>query len=304
MIIIDSHTHAFGNKNSRLAGHVKKRRDAVLFSKKNPELFHEHWKHIEDLTELLLEDMDANGIGKAALMPAVGETPELVASAVKRHPDRFFGLFMPGYGDFYPACEPDRAPYAPDLNKFADNVKHWVRDLGLRGLGEFAVRTFSRESAPDRIAKDLMPVMEIIDEFKIPVMVPTAWTQYATPLYHGLPLFVDDLAERFREIPFILTKMGRGYSYIFEMCLGLATKHDNVFLDTVHAPSSHVTRAVREVGADRIMFGTDWDWTWRELELPEGLYKRGISVIEQSEISDDDKEWILGKTCAEVFKVT
>ena len=35
----------------------------------------------------------------------------------------------------------------------------------------------------------------------------TAWTQFATPLYHGMPLFVDVLAERYPEVPIIITKM-------------------------------------------------------------------------------------------------
>jgi len=302
-MIIDCHTHAFGNPKFNLTGYIKKRRDAVLFKKKYPDIFENHWKHIDDLTEHLLKDMDASGINKAALMPAVGETPELVAAAVKRHPERFYGLFMSGFGDFHPGPSSPDEPPTPDLNKFADNVRSWVKDLGLKGFGEFAVRAFSQHSAPEKIARDLMPVMEIINEFKIPVMVLTAWTMYGTPIYHGLPLFVDDLAERFPEIPFILTKMGRGYSFIFEMCLALATKHDNVYLDTVHAPPTHIARAVHEVGADKVMFGTDWDWTWRELELPKGIYTRGLSVVEESGISGNDKEWVLGKTCATVYKI-
>ena len=163
------------------------------------------------------------------------------------------------------------------------------------------MRAFSEESEPDKIARDLMPVMEIMDEHKVPVMIHTAWTQFGTRLYHGIPMFVDDLAERFPEIPFTLTKMGRGYNFIFEICLALATKHDNVYLDTVQAPAEHVARAVREIGAERVIYGTDWDPTWRPLNLPEGIYPRTLAVIDRVGLSDDQKEWVLAKTAASLY---
>ena len=210
---------------------------------------------------------------------------------------------MSGYNEFF-GKNPIVAggpTQKPDLNQFADNVRHWVKDLGLRGFGEFGVRTFSEESDPSMIARDLMPVMEIINEYKIPVLIHTAWTQFGTKLYHGIPMFVDDLAEQFPEIPFVLTKMGRGYNFIFEICIALAMKHDNVYLDTVQSPPEHVARAVREVGAERVMYGTDWDPTWRPLSLPEGIYGRTLAVIEDVGLTDDQKEQVLGKTSAALY---
>jgi len=173
----------------------------------------------------------------------------------------------------------------------------------MRGFGEFSVRTFSEESDPVRIARDLMPVMEIINEYKIPVLIHTAWTQFGTRLHHGIPMFIDALAEQFPEIPFVLTKMGRGYEFIFEICLALATKRDNVYLDTVHSPAAHVARAIRDVGAERVIFGTDWDATWRPLNLPEGIYARSMAVIDEAGLSDDEKDQVLGKTAAALYGI-
>ena len=302
-MIIDSHVHVVGNPASNAPDYITVKRDAVLLRRRHLDVFAAHWDRLEDMSDLLIEDMDAFGIDKAVVQPGRGESPELVAQAVAKYPDRLVGLFMSGYNEFV-GKNPIVAGglrQKPDLNQFADNVRHWVKDLGLRGFGEFGVRTFSEESDPSMIARDLMPVMEIINEYKIPVLIHTAWTQYGTKLYHGIPMFVDDLAEQFPEIPFTLTKMGRGYNFIFEICIALAMKHDNVYLDTVQSPPEHVARAVREVGAERVMYGTDWDPTWRPLNLPEGIYGRTLAVIDDVGLTDDQKEQVLGKTAAALY---
>ena len=99
--------------------------------------------------------------------------------------------------------------------------------------------------------------MDILNEHKIPVMFPTAWTQFGSPLYHGLPLFIDDLARRYPDNPIVLVKMGRGYSFIFEMALAVAFKHENIYFETSQAPAEHVKKAVSELGPERVVFGTD-----------------------------------------------
>ena len=165
------------------------------------------------------------------------------------------------------------------------------------------MRLFSNESAPDRIAKDMIPLMEILNQHKIPVMLLTAWTQFGTPLYHGLPLYMDDLAESFPDVPIVVMKMGRGYDSFFEMALALATKHDNIYLETAQAPMAHIERAVREVGASRVVFGTDWCSTWRQLAAPNNMLGLGVDALEKADISDEDRDWILGKTAAELYKI-
>lgn len=93
------------------------------------------------------------------------------------------------------------------------------------------------------------------------------------------------------------------YDTFFEMALALATKHDNIYLETAQAPVHHIERAVREVGAQRVIFGTDWCSTWRQVAAPHNMYELAVDVIDQADISDADREWILGGTAAELFRV-
>ena len=118
-----------------------------------------------------------------------------------------------------------------------------------------------------------------------------------------MPLFLDVLAESFPEVPIVITKMGRGYDFLFEMCLIVAFKHDNVYLDTVQSKPAHVARAVAEIGPERVIFGTDWEQTWSALKTPEDLYTRSLAIVNESGITDAQKEWVLGRTAATLWGI-
>lgn len=296
--IIDAHTHPFGNRGLDLSKVIKTVRDPILMRRRNPELFKEMLKGTDDLTEDMLREMDAAGIDKAIVQSRGIGTNEAVAEAVRRHPDRFVGLFRPVYNT---RISGQQEPM--DYPELARSMDYWVKELGLRGMGEIRVSRFSSESAPDKIARDLEPLIAILARHRMPIMFQTAWTQFGTPIYHGVPAFVDDLAEKFPEVPFIITKMGRGYDALFETCLLIAFKHDNVYLDTVQSKPEHVARAVAEVGAERVIFGTDWEQTWAALKTPEDIYSRSLAIVDDSGISEAQKEWVLGKTAATLFRI-
>jgi predicted TIM-barrel fold metal-dependent hydrolase len=69
------------------------------------------------------------------------------------------------------------------------------------------------------------------------------------------------------------------------MALAVAYKHPNVYFDIVQAPPGHIERGVQELGADRIMFGTDWSPTW-QAEAGD-IYKKNLQKLGSLEISDD-----------------
>lgn len=296
--IIDAHTHPFGNRGLDLSPHIKSVRDPILMRRRHPEIFKEMLKGTDDLTEDLIVEMDHYGVAKALIQSRGVGTNEDVARAVKKHPDRLAGLFRPVYNTSISGPQEKI-----DFAELGRNVDYWVNDLGLKGMGEMRVGRYTSESAPDRIAKDMFPLFEILTRHKMPIMFQTAWTQFGTPIYHGMPLFIDDLAEKFPEVPVVITKMGRGYDFLFEMCLIVAFKHDNVYLDTVQSKPAHVARAVAEIGPERVIFGTDWEQTWSALKTPEDLYTRSLAIVNESGITDAQKEWVLGRTAATLWGI-
>jgi predicted TIM-barrel fold metal-dependent hydrolase len=55
------------------------------------------------------------------------------------------------------------------------------------------------------------------------------------------------------------------------------------------------------LGADRIMFGTDWSPTWRA-EAGD-IYKKNLQKVESPEISDESEDWIRWRTAAKLFRL-
>ena len=297
--IIDSHTHPFGKRGIDLSNDVKVMRDAVLLRRRKPALWRSMFEHHDDLVDDLIGDMDRYGIDKAIIQSrGIGGANEDIAAAVRRHPSRLVGQFRPTYN-----LNDRGGQISINYAEFAKSLDYWVDELGLKGMGEIRIGRFTSESAPEKIADDLTPLMEALSKRGLPVMFLTAWTQFGSALYHGMPLFIDDLAERFPNLPFIITKMGRGYDALFEMCLLVAYKHDNVYLDTVQTRPDHLKRAVSEIGAERIMFGTDWEQTWCAIKEPSDLYSRSLAIVEASDIAHRDKKWVLGETAAKLYGI-
>ena len=99
--------------------------------------------------------------------------------------------------------------------------------------------------------------------------------------------------------------MGRGYSFIYEMCLAVAFKHENIYLETSQARPEHIRNAVSELGADRVVFGTDWTGTWRALYASNGgIYKANMQVIEAAGLNAEDRSWVCGRSTASLFGIS
>jgi predicted TIM-barrel fold metal-dependent hydrolase len=296
--IIDAHTHPFGNRGLDLSADIRTLRDPILLRRRNPDLWRLMNQGTDDLTDGLIQEMDAFGIDKAVIQSRGMGRNEDVALAVRKHPDRLVGLFRPVYNT---RLTGQQEPI--DYQELERQVGYWVTGLGLKGMGEIRVSRFSSESAPEKIARDLGPLMEILAPHRAPIMFQTAWTQFGTPIYHGIPLFVDNLAESFPEVPIIITKMGRGYDFLFDLCLMIAYKHDNVYLDSVQSKPEHISKAVSAIGAERIMFGTDWEQSWSAVKEPADLYTRSLAVVEDARLSEVQREWVLGKTAATLYGI-
>lgn len=298
--IVDVHVHAFGNAEGarQIEGRIRTRRDAITLRHREPAVHRVLWGTADDRTDILIRDMDAGNIASALIQPTGGAGPEDVAAAVKRHPGRLHPLYSNGKRQVSGA-----AWKKLDLGPLKEHAQHYLRDEKFVGVGELLVNDFTQDGTPRQIADAMTPFLEIIAPYRKPVQIPTAWTNFATPLEHGIPMFVDYLAERFPDVPFVITKMGRSYDFIFEIALAVAYKHWNVYFDTAQSRPDHVARAVRELGPERVMFGTDWCDVWREYNQPNGIYPNSLQMIESAGLSAPEREWVLGKTAATLYGI-
>ena len=307
--LIDEHVHLIGCSPSvkDISDKIKTREDTISFNSRFPELYRARLTEEPiDTVDDYIKAMDRHGITHAIIQQDVGKgTNDMVAEAVKKHPDRFFGLI-----GFFGWDQPrDRRPHIPTEKELAatraravKEVVRGVEELGLIGVSEFWPRSFTFEVHPEKIARDMQPVMDVIAKYQIPIQIPTTWTQFPHNLHYGDPVWTDEIAYSYPEVPVILTKMGRGLHH-FETALYVAIRNTNVYFDIVDSQPHHIRRAVDTIGAERIMFGCDWCSTCRWVTVPSDTHTKHKKLLDDANLSPSEREQIEWKTAAKVFRL-
>ena len=100
---------------------------------------------------------------------------------------------------------------------------------------------------------------------------------------------IGDLAKSFPDVTFILAHM-RGSDFI-----DVTAAHDNIFIQTTDVPNIDVVQqCVDELGADRVMMGSDSPYHSMEEE---------IRKVEALDLSEKEKRKILGETAEKVLQL-
>src|SRR5699024_7244399 len=108
---------------------------------------------------------------------------------------------------------------------------------------------------------------------------------------------------RYPDAKFLLTKMGRGIQSIYDSVLAVSLRNSNVFLDMTHTSPAHLTHAVSAIGANRIMYGSDWSATWQNLAIPPDVHSLGFNLIERAELDHESIDRILSQTAKSCFEL-
>lgn len=170
-----------------------------------------------------LRHMEEVGIDRTIIFPVNNPTYEKANQAIAEMCGRYPGKLI-GFAKHDPQSEAGRIPAM---------LRREVEKLNLRGL--------KLHKLPTR------DVLEAVAELRIPI------------LYH--PKEVTDyymIAEEFPQIQFIMAHMG-GYGTWWKPMegIGLARRYPNVSVDTSQVPVKFIERAVKELGPDKIIFGSD-----------------------------------------------
>ena len=201
-----------------------------------------------------------------------------VAAAVRKYPNRIIGF---AHID----------PYSPEACAEIDRA---VRNLGIKGIKLHpAVDGFAIH---DEI---VYPVMERAQDLKVPVLTHAGWAGIGGGCVYAQPLDVLYLAELYPDASVIMAHMGQADNY-WPSAIKAAKKADNIILDVSTFCIPHVIeKAVRDIGAERVIFGSDYPWTFQSLELPEIRLLR-ISAKEIIAPSAQDREGCLPERCLQL----
>ncbi len=277
--IMDAHTHAFVGKAAPGAMGVPYNQIEIV-----------------DRTEILLREMDAHGVEKAIVHHSYvpDETPHIQA-AVRKYPDRFAGFIT-------------LRRIGITGREAAEYAEKWLAEPELTGVGECIVDLFRVKGTTDTIPQalnELRLLMDVVRDKKVPILFHTGFSgtnrgKHVKSLAWRDPLVLDEIAGEYWDVPIIIGHSGGHYPPYDMNALMMAYQHENVYLDTSKSRTDVIEKAVSEIGASRILFGTDWV---RESphsvgpmgERPTHMYDWNINMVEAAKISEEDKEKIFYK---------
>lgn len=195
-------------------------------------------------TELVAK-MDQTGVDMAVIFPFVeGDfSNDVVTASVAQYSERLI-----------PFCCVN--PWHRD--RAVEELRHCVEDLGFKGLKLHP--TLHGYHLADHGLVD--PFFAAARDLHIPIIC-----HGASDLYNAPPEFAE-MARTFPEVPLLMAHMGVFWSP--DQAIHLARSTPNLFLETSRAPIYEIAVAVRELGPERVIWGTDspfvdYEWEFRKM---------------------------------------
>lgn len=184
----------------------------------------------------IVDALNANRVNAAILQPFPGApnpavVHDLIADLGSRYPGRIYGV-----ASVNPHIDRDR---------YHQEIARCVRDLGFVGV---ALNTFGHVVKPS--GRDATTVFEVARELGVPVIVETGW---GAPF--GLPSAILPRAREYSDVKIVLAHAGAGL-YTYEAFV-VAREAENVYLETSWCRSDDVRWLIEELGATRVMLGSD-----------------------------------------------
>lgn len=302
-MIVDVHSHIWPERMPPAGLKRVMEATADFIGFKNKEKF------FKASIDRLIREMDEAGIDKTLLVALDFELAwdsgaycakdfnNLVGDAYRRFPDRIIP---------YAGIDPRRGAGA------AAELKRCVEEMGFQGVKLWPLTGFS----PDDV--QYYPLYEEAARLGVNIVVHTGVGPPDGYLKYCRPVYVDKVAVDFREIVFIMAHFGPPW---VEEALAVAGKNPNVYADisgwqrmhAVFAPALCQTISMAKLmhgGVHKVLFGSDfpcftdlysqkeWVQCIRDLGLPAPLEILGLP-----EITDEDKEMILGKNAAAALRL-
>jgi predicted TIM-barrel fold metal-dependent hydrolase len=239
--------------------------------------------------EDMIARMDAAGIERAFLIAAkVGRLGipacyhvdyRLVADAVQKHPDRFFGLA---------GLDPTEGM------RGVRELERSVREYGFIGA-HFYPHWFE---LPADHAK-WYPFYAKCCELDVPVQLQVGQSMVYDPSYPlrsvGRPITLDSVACDFPELKIIGIHVGIPWT---DEMIAMAWKHRNVFIGSdAHSPRywpQSFVHYIRSYGQDKVIFGTDF---------PVLDFARTMAEIDALELPEEPRRKFLRDNAVRVYKL-
>jgi len=280
-MIVDFHTHIFPKEVRENLDKYRKRDPLfrLIYGGERSKMMGESKQAKMIGVEELITAMDASGVDKSVVCGFAWSDQGLckdgndyILECIERYPDRLIGF----------TCI-----QLKDRDRTVEEIERCVR-LGAKGVGEIVTEAHGVAIDDKKI---MGPIVEAAKGLNIPIMVHTNETvghyylgKAKTELkqYYNFVLSCPDM-------DIILAHWGGGLLF-YELMPEVARACERVYYDTAASIFLYSSRiypaAVRIIGADRILFGTDY---------PLIDQRRYLKQIEDSGLSKQDMDKINGE---------
>ncbi|MEK6304075.1 MAG: amidohydrolase family protein [Acidobacteriota bacterium] len=244
-----------------------------------------HTSHIIEsgiTTEQMVASMDSAGVERAMLCawhrPGKSlTTNDEIAEIVARFPDRFVGVA------------------AVNLEKPVEAVRELDRAVNQLGFKALRVIPWLWNRPPND--KLYYPLYVKCIELDIPFCTQVGHTGPLMPSEPGRPVpYLDEVALTFPELRIVGGHIG--YPWTDEM-IGLAWKHENVFIDTsAHLPRYYPPQLIhfmKSYGREKVLFGTNF---------PQLSFEKCMEQVRALDLADDVRAAFLRDNALRVFKLS
>lgn len=303
--LIDVHTHlGSGPTVAELAPSIHSPQDWGALRTRQPEKFAKAMSEDSvDDSALLLRAMDKYGITHAILQtsPGKGTNNQMVLEAARKSGGRFFPIYRPESVSNTAAKGLLGTLSNEEMAKMAREIADELQSPAMKpmlGVGE--VIPITNELHPVRITRDMAPIMEALKaRGGLPIMFPTGYSGWKGAHYYVFsPIWVDELAGTFPDVPIVFTKMGRSIRASFDACISVAMRNANVYFDMTDTSPEHLREAITIIGAHRIMYGSDLSGISTGYSEADNL-----RTAVEARLSAEEREQIAWKTANQVFKL-
>ncbi len=130
------------------------------------------------------------------------------------------------------------------------------------------------------------PIFEVAADHGVPVIV-----HGASDLYNS-PLEFAEMARAFPEVPLLMAHMGT--FWLFQQAIELAKELGNLYLETSRAPVFEIAEAVKALGPEKVIFGTDSPFVDYEWE---------VKKMERVAATDAAYDLVMGGNIAKILKL-
>jgi predicted TIM-barrel fold metal-dependent hydrolase len=282
---------------------------------------HAKGKFVNYVNELIAS-MDRHGIAMAALNPAFTTFEEVYEKSYLPHKDRF--VLSAGWPpreirDQQQGLQQTGNETAFTPTDVAKTFERQITENGAKMIGETAGNSIIRGLMPRFTLKELHPVIDVVLKHDVPVQIHTGWTPTGTSIASGSgggyqtagewASIVGRFMAAFPDVKLILGHMGGQFSQEDGWeAVRLLFSFDNAYCDTSKSRPEIVTEAVKGIGAERVMFGSDWNRPEMKEYGPYFMrssyqHWHNLNTIANADMTEDQRDWVLYKSARKLLKL-